>query len=259
MQESLAFMIDVAQTLADRSVIGNAFLVDAKLDEPALNSLGDHQDSELFIRCTGVHHPDGSVLDEITLNWVIGGIASKPGVIAGSMKWGRIEGAPEPLSGSGLVGNSVAGLDGLPLTPEEIDRGGFLPPFIADITGQAVDDGVIFPARYGSPDLSTDGWYWSAVVDTHRVGTHHATMHIGVFRAVMDGDRPAWEPELYPCELHFEVDQIVAVNGFTGALAGYLPLPVPNEFVEPIDLSPVSEDESELDADAAEAGVDSDD
>jgi hypothetical protein len=228
MQESLAFMIDVAQTLADRSVTGNIFLIDAKLDEPALASLGDHRDSELFVRCTGVHRGDGSVLDEVTLNWVIGGVNSKPWLIPGSM-------STEPVEGPAL-------------TLDEIEQGGFMPPFIASITGQAVDQGVIYPARYGSPDLRTDGWYWSAVVDTHQVGTHHATMHIGVFRAVVNGEQITWEPEIYPCEVHLEVDQVIARNGFTGGLPGYLPL---------VPASPFDAVEELSDSHEAEAGAES--
>jgi hypothetical protein len=66
-------------------------------------------------------------------------------------------------------------------------------PLITDITGEAVDAKIIYPARYGSPDLVTDGWYWSASVDTSRPGTYTYTMEIHLHELVWS-DGWVWEP-----------------------------------------------------------------
>jgi len=64
-----------------------------------------------------------------------------------------------------VTGNLVTEVDG------KIPEINSLNPIITNITGEAVDKNVIYPAAYGSPDMVTDGWYWAASVDTSRPGT----------------------------------------------------------------------------------------
>jgi hypothetical protein len=52
------------------------------------------------------------------------------------------------------------------------------PPIIVNITGEAVDKRVIFPAQYGSPSLFGPGLYWSATVNTNLTGLFSYTMHV---------------------------------------------------------------------------------
>jgi hypothetical protein len=55
------------------------------------------------------------------------------------------------------------------------------PPQIVNITGEAVTKGVMFPAQYGSPDLLSEGLYWSASVNTDIVGLFAYTLHIALY------------------------------------------------------------------------------
>lgn len=51
-------------------------------------------------------------------------------------------------------------------------------PVIDRIAGEAVEAGSIFPAQYGSPDLFSDGLYWSASIDPRILGLFRYTMWI---------------------------------------------------------------------------------
>jgi hypothetical protein len=102
------------------------------------------------------------------------------------------------------------------------------PPLrITDITGEAVDKEVMFPAQYGSPDLVDDGWYWSATVDTSRSGLYGYTMEIELYRLVRDERGDEWEPLHLTYESHITIDSCLKRNGFTGAGISVLDIPVP--------------------------------
>ncbi|WP_459866608.1 hypothetical protein, partial [Endothiovibrio diazotrophicus] len=60
------------------------------------------------------------------------------------------------------------------------------------ISGEAVEQGVIYPARYGSPNPLDDGLYWSATVNPAMRGEFRYTMHFTLFPPVT-GDDPAGE------------------------------------------------------------------
>jgi hypothetical protein len=96
-------------------------------------------------------------------------------------------------------------------------------PVIVDITGEAVDQKIIYPAEYGSPDLVTDGWYWSASVDVSRPGTYAYTMEIHLHELIWS-DGWVWEPVPMCFDSRIRITNEPKRNGFTGAGAGMLPI-----------------------------------
>jgi len=97
-------------------------------------------------------------------------------------------------------------------------------PVITDVTGEAVDEKIIYPAQYGSPDMVSDGWYWSATVDTSRPGTYSYTLHIQVHKLVVEGGEPTWKQLDLTCDARLRVTTAPKVNAFTGAGLGLLPI-----------------------------------
>ncbi|MFJ8039643.1 hypothetical protein ACIRBX_03895 [Kitasatospora sp. NPDC096147] len=100
-------------------------------------------------------------------------------------------------------------------------------PVITDITGEAVDQKIMYPAEYGSPDLVTDGWYWSATVDSARPGTYEYTMSIQVHDLVQQDGGWVWQPVDLSCRSRIRVTSLPKRNGFTKGGMGLLPLAPP--------------------------------
>lgn len=248
MQESICLIVDVATALAEGRCTGNTYLVSAAVAD---KDRDEHQQSRVYVAVTGVHNPDGSIADTVTLNWTVSSLASDPGRRPANqvLDPGRAAGARALLDaamrsgGWGPVRDAVAlllptdapstaagqyvplAMDGQAMSLHDLLDGGALAPVIVDITGQAVTDEVIFPAQYASPDTDTDGWYWSATVDSRKVGIHHYQLHLALFRATMVGDELTWLPEVHTCDAILEVRAVPLLNGFTGAGLGLLPLP----------------------------------
>jgi hypothetical protein len=97
-------------------------------------------------------------------------------------------------------------------------------PVITDIYGEAVDEKIMYPAEYGSPDMVTDGWYWSATVDTSRPGTYAYTMKIQLHKLVEQGNEMLWEPVNLTCESYLKITSEPKRNAFTGTGLGFLPV-----------------------------------
>ncbi|MFG2003955.1 hypothetical protein ACGFNU_32840 [Spirillospora sp. NPDC048911] len=117
-----------------------------------------------------------------------------------------------------------------------------LTPVITDITGEAVDQQIIYPAQYGSPDLVTDGWYWSASVDTSHHGTFSYTLEIELHRPVKRGRTHTWEPVHMSYGSRIRIESKMRRNGFTKADTAMLPIaaggssppyPYPQPYPEP--------------------------
>ncbi|HAC65296.1 MAG TPA: hypothetical protein DCF68_17655 [Cyanothece sp. UBA12306] len=99
-----------------------------------------------------------------------------------------------------------------------------LNPIITDITGEAVDKKIIYPAAYGSPDLVTDGWYWAASVDTSKPGIYAYTMHVQLYKLALDQGEWTWVPVDMTCDAYLKITSGPKVNGFTGGGIGMLPI-----------------------------------
>lgn len=101
-----------------------------------------------------------------------------------------------------------------------------LNPIITDITGEAVNEHIIYPAAYGSPDMVTDGWYWAASVDTSRPGIYAYTMHIQLYKLSLEDGAYIWEPVDFTHDAYINISNDPKVNGFTNTGIGYLPIPM---------------------------------
>lgn len=127
-------------------------------------------------------------------------------------------------SGSGTRIMDVTGKLLSATSEDKAPEASYTCPIITDITGEAVDKKIIYPAEYGSPDLATDGWYWSATVDTSRPGIYAYTMHIQVYGLVFENGAWVWEPVDLTYDSYLKVTQEPKKNGFTNAGVGILPI-----------------------------------
>lgn len=99
-----------------------------------------------------------------------------------------------------------------------------LPPIITDITGEAVDEGILYPAQYGTPVPINAGWYWSATASTNRPGVYSYTMHIKVYKLIFAEGQPIWQDKDMTYDSQIRVRSRQMVNGFTGGGIGPLPI-----------------------------------
>lgn len=106
------------------------------------------------------------------------------------------------------------------------DISSYVPPQISSIYGPAVDNGVMFPALYGSPEAKTEGWYWSASVDVSKIGTHLYYMDVVLLEAQSNscGDGE-WVPRTFTLTGKLAVSRVIKRNGFATP-AGYGSLPL---------------------------------
>ncbi len=257
MQYSLSVVIAAGRTIVDGSAEGHVWLVYPRDESaPDLERVEGGPDPALTFPCTGVHFADGSMADDVTLNWMVSSVTSIPqgrpvpvpltpdqAELADRIRElvssaTSLQGQEDILAASFNPQHRPLGdtrlpdapgtprdIDGRPITVFQALTGAYLVPILADITGPAVDDGVIYPAQYGSPDALTEGWYWSATVDTAKPGIHEVILHVDIFRpAVRDGVL-TFRPVRFQIPTWLDVRAVPAVNGFTGAGLGYLPLP----------------------------------
>jgi len=98
----------------------------------------------------------------------------------------------------------------------------YLPPQITNITGQAVENKVLYPAQYGTPVQIKNGWYWSATVDTSKTGIHKYTLHLILYK--YNGEEESWSPVEMQYDSMIRVTNAPQVNGFTNAAVGLLPI-----------------------------------
>ena len=112
----------------------------------------------------------------------------------------------------------------VPTADPEADDIHQLPPIITDITGEAVDEGILYPAQYGTPVPINAGWYWSATASTSRPGVYSYTMHIKVYKLIFAGGKPIWQDKDMTYESQIRVRTRPMVNGFTGGGIGLLPI-----------------------------------
>lgn len=180
---------------------------------------------------------DGSQAEDVVINWFVSGMENVPISLPRFFMhhyrqkrleriWHHLienrnngEAVPEHLPlpermGNCWKSNSMLALDN---DGEEFDS--FM-PILADITGEAVEKGIIYPARYGTPVPVDEGWYWSASVDAHVPGIYTYTMHIDLYKLQEKESKPA----RMKCEAYIEVSAIPQQNGFTDAGIGLLPM-----------------------------------
>ena len=256
-QQGIIVLVDIANALQAGTLTGNVYLFD---NMAFLGSTGQGT-PDLVTICPGTYWADGSQATEQVLNWLPASLGSIPPTVPRSYHADRAQAtdqeALEEIAGvADRAGDpsvdTAAELEGLRRrvgARARRPRGGRAPavgkvlgvtgnvvtgegqaynhpnPVITDITGQAVDEKVMYPAQYGSPDMVSDGWYWAASVDTARPGTYRYTMHIQLHELVWRNDEPSWEPVDFTCDSAIKVISDPKRNAFTGAGLGALPMP----------------------------------
>jgi hypothetical protein len=127
--------------------------------------------------------------------------------------------------GSRLGSHKILDVTGNVITGDPAQTASYPAPVITNVTGQAVDEKIIYPAEYGSPDMVSDGWYWSATVDSSRPGSYAYTLHIQLHELAYRNDEYVWEPVDLTCESSLTVTTEPMRNAFTGQGVSLLPIP----------------------------------
>jgi hypothetical protein len=255
-QLAIIVLVDVARALHNGTLTDNVYLID---NMKPYGSQGEGTGA-LVTAVNGTYWSDGSQGTEQVLNWLPYSIGSTSPALPRSYHAARsrqsdqhalsaLAGVTDPAAadtGTALeqirasVGTKAAHRRRahhlaehkiLDLTGNVIPAGAdtsgysFPAPEITDITGEAVDQKIIYPAQYGSPDMVSDGWYWSATVDTSRPGTYAYTMHVRLHRLDAKEGEPVWEQVDLTCDSSLIVTTAPKINAFTGTGIGPLPLP----------------------------------
>jgi hypothetical protein len=259
-QLAIIVLVDVGNALESNTLDGNIYLFDnMKLQGSQGEGTGD-----LVTAINGSYWSDGSQGTEEVLNWLpyalgsipptvprgyhaersrqsdqqaladLAALAGRAGANAAetTTELARIQRNVGTRTSSSRRNNRLAGRKVLDVTGNIVSGSGSAEavnhpaPVITDIVGQAVDEKIIYPAQYGSPDMVSDGWYWSATVDTSRPGTYAYTMHIQLHSLVHQGSELLWEPVNLSCESSLVVATQPKRNAFTQAGLGLLPIPL---------------------------------
>ncbi|MGK4580098.1 hypothetical protein [Kitasatospora sp. HPMI-4] len=255
-QLAIIVLVDVGNALESRTLDGNTYLFDNMKLQGSLNQ----GSGELVTAVNGAYWNDGSQAGEQVLNWLpyslgsipptvprgyhttrsrqaesealaeLAALAGKPSVNgdtdAALAKIHKTVGTRVRTTGRTRAhsGQRVLDVTGQVVSDHSQGAHSYPAPVITDIFGEAVDEKIIYPAEYGSPDLVTDGWYWSATVDTSRPGTYTYKMRIQLHDLVQRAGEWTWEPVNFTCESKLRIVSEPKRNAFTGAGMGYLPI-----------------------------------
>ena len=247
-QAGIVVLIDVDAAVESKTLLGNTYLVD---NTGVPGTLGEGTES-LVTEVKSSHWADGSQADEQILNWLLYALGSLPPTLPRNYRSDQVrrheraghndatenepghdesagQGARVRNYGSGAPGRALLDVRGRVLP--EIHDGSHAAhsrpaPVLVDVTGDAVDQKILYPALYGSPDRATEGWYWSATVDTSRPGTYTYTMTVELRELVHGEDGWRWDPHRMTIDASIRITSTPCCNGFTGQGIGILPLPL---------------------------------
>ncbi|MFD9791574.1 hypothetical protein ACFWXK_11565 [Streptomyces sp. NPDC059070] len=258
-QLAIIVLVDVGNALESGTLDGNTYLFDnMKLQGSTNQGTGD-----LVTAINGSYWLDGSQASEQVLNWLPYSLGSIPPTVPrgytaerarqtdqqaladldalsvkppatdteAAAELGRIKRTvgtrikTTRRTRGRLSGQKILDVTGQVVTDENTGAHSYPAPVITDVFGAAVDEKIMYPAEYGSPDLVTDGWYWSATVDTSRPGTYAYSMRIQLHRLVQEGGEALWQPVNLTCQSHIKVTSAPRRNAFTKAGVGMLPIP----------------------------------
>lgn len=252
-QLGIIVLVDIANALADRTMKDNVYLLD---NMKFMGSTGEGT-QDLVTAVPGTYWSDGSQGNEAVLNWLTHSLGSIPLTVPRNYHAIRSQDSDRQalqdlgdVAGNGQasdaqlsriqqnVGKRIKGAHSrhasghhklLDVTGQisatDTDAHAYPDPVITNITGAAVDEKIIYPAEYGSPDMVSDGWYWSATVDTSRPGTYAYTLHIQLHELAERNGEQVWEPVDFTVGSHLVVSSDPKRNAFTQAGMGLLPIP----------------------------------
>lgn len=128
----------------------------------------------------------------------------------------------------GITGHKILDVTGDVVSVEDEDKIpeiNSLNPVITGVSGEAVEKNIIYPGAYGSPDMVTDGWYWSATIDTSKPGIYSYTLDVQLYKLSKTDGQWVWAPVHMTCAAYIKITNDRKKNGFTNAGLGYLPIP----------------------------------
>ncbi|MFI5801499.1 hypothetical protein [Streptomyces sp. NPDC051561] len=257
-QLAIIVLVDVGSALESKSLQDHTYL----FDNMKLHGSDGQGTNGLVTAINGSYWSDGSQASEQVLNWLPYSLGSIPPTVPRGYEADRARQSDEDaleqldrLAGSGPAGSEesaaelarirrtagtrikttrrtkgrLSGQKVLDVTGKVVsdDAGAhsYPAPVITDIYGEAVDEKIMYPAEYGSPDLVTDGWYWSATVDSSRPGTYAYTMRIQLHKLVQQAGETLWEPVNLTVDSALRITTEPKRNAFTKAGLGVLPIP----------------------------------
>lgn len=255
-QITITVLVDVQNALEQNTLEGNIYLID-NLRTDGSEGVGT---GHLTTAVNGSYWSDYSQVYEVVINWSATALGSLPLTLPRSFYKERSDAINDQLIGhlvaatanDGLLKASavslqqtaqdvatttfirdeqgnIRDLDVKPLTvtgslyqpgKDDPSQLSYLAPIINNITGPAVDEGVIYPCQQGTPVFIKSGWYWCATADTSKVGEYSYTMHMTLYKLV----NKVYEPVKMTYDASIKVSTQPQVNGFTHAGLGVLPL-----------------------------------
>lgn len=230
---TIAAIIDARAALQQGKLKDNIYLIDS---ESHAGSCGEGS-GNLITHIENGFLIDGSQTEAVVINWCIAGMENMTSflpryyadyykrklrrrALRNVLECGNVDKAtPEfqLLSEERANRYAPASLLGFITGGEENDC---LIPNLVNITGEAVDRGILYPARYGTPVPVDEGWYWSASVNTYTPGTYGYTMHIDFYKS---GGKER-VPVRMEHEAFINISNAPQQNGFTSAGLGLLPI-----------------------------------
>lgn len=247
-QHGIIVLIDVDNALQDRTLDGNVYWFD---NMKFMGSTGEGTASLTTI-IPGASFMDGSQATEQVLNWLpaalgaipptvprnylaeqarqsdrdaLAGLTGSDGTDVARLQQQVGRTAGRTRSSRGLTTDKVLDVTGRPAGDDAAASYNYPAPVITDITGEAVEKKIMYPAQYGSPDMVYDGWYWAASVDTSRPGRYPYEMHIQLHELAEHNDELIWESVDLRCRSALEIISDPKRNAFTGSGPGMLPVP----------------------------------
>lgn len=256
MQISIIVVIDIETALKQNSLEGNTYLFDnTKVFAPQAVD-----DVALMTYAPGSNKPNGAQASETVLNWIFVGVAGLPPTLPRNfrqifgpegrdqkllrtLKSTRNQGAiskllsefesskahaalvRQPDGDTGISKNPIVNTIGEIVSQPNLVTAANIPPVVKSISGPAVEQGVMYPALYGSPDVYFEGWYWSASIDTGKQGIHEYKMDVVLHSPVLENDRTVWEPRHFTMTAAVDVSSSTVRNGFNNCFGpGLLPI-----------------------------------
>ncbi|WP_306336831.1 hypothetical protein [Streptomyces sp. KL118A] len=258
-QLAIIVLVDVGNALASSTLEGNTYL----FDNMKLHGSDNQGTGELVTAINGSYWRDGSQASEQVLNWLPYSLGSIPPTVPRGYEVERARQTDEDalaelteLAAKSTVpsadaaaelnrirrsvgtrvkttrrtrgrmsGQKIVDVMGQVVTEDATAAASYPAPVITDIYGEAVDSKIMYPAEYGSPDMVTDGWYWSATVDTSRPGTYSYMMRIQLHKLAQTNGELRWDPVNLTCASSLKITSEPRRNAFTKAGIGQLPIP----------------------------------